>query len=61
MKPGWKTTEFALALGSNVAVFLNLVGAWDWAQNWHAGILATVANGVYAFSRGIAKHGQPPA
>ena len=59
VRPGYKTTEFWLAVGTQLAVFLNLVGAWDWASNWHSGILATVAGCVYAFSRGLAKLNAP--
>ena len=57
MKPGYKTTEFWLTAGTQVAAFLNLTGAWDWASNWHSGVLAVVATSVYAFARGLAKHG----
>ena len=48
MKPGWKTTEFWFAVGSQLAVFLNLVGAWDWAKNADAGLYGTVIAAAYA-------------
>ena len=57
MRKGIHTTEFWIAAAAQLAVFLNLVGAWDWASNWHGGILATISGAVYAISRGIAKHG----
>lgn len=59
MRPGYRTTEFWLTLGTQLAAFLNLVGAWDWATNWKSGLLATIATSAYAFARGIAKFGQP--
>jgi hypothetical protein len=58
IRPGYRTTEFWLTLGTQIAALLNLTGAWDWASNWHSGILATVATAVYAIARGLAKHGK---
>ena len=57
VKPGYKTTEFWGTVGVQLAAFLNLTGAWDWASNWHAGVLGAVATSAYAFARGLTKHG----
>lgn len=59
-KPGWKTTEFWATMGLNLGGILNITGAWDWASNWHGGLLMTVATAGYALSRGIAKANVKP-
>lgn len=56
MRPGYKTTEFWLAVGTQLAAFLNLTGAWDWASNAQSGLYATIATAAYALARGLAKN-----
>jgi hypothetical protein len=56
-KPGIYTTEFWVTILTAIVPFLNLVGIWNWASNWHAGILLTILGAVYTVARGVAKQG----
>lgn len=53
IKPGYKTTEFWLTMGSNVAAILTTL-AGVVPPKWSA-IFLIAANGLYALSRGLAK------
>lgn len=56
-KPGYLTTEFWTTILVLLGSFLNIVGAWNWASNWHGGIIAAIVVGAYNWSRGQAKQG----
>jgi hypothetical protein len=57
LKPGWKTTEFAVTVLTAVAAFVASVA--DYLPPRYAALTAAVIGGLYAVSRGLAK--QPPA
>lgn len=52
-KPGHKTTEFWLTLGTNVAALLATIS--DVLPPKYGMVLIALSNGLYAVSRGIAK------
>jgi hypothetical protein len=57
-KPGYKTTEFWVALLVIVGSFLStLAGS---LPDRYAALASSVAGGLYALSRGLAKIGTPP-
>lgn len=59
-KPGIQTTEFWIALFTNVAGFADLFGVVDAGVNNKYGIIAiAIVNGLYAVGRGRAKQGVP--
>jgi len=58
-KPAFYTTEFWVTLFGLALNFVNIAGIWDWASNWHSGILATVIMAFYTVARGQAKQGVP--
>lgn len=53
VKPGFKSTEFWLTMASNVAAILITVS--EAVEPKVGAVLAIVANGLYAISRGFAK------
>lgn len=59
-KPGYKTTEFWTMMGIQLLGLANLTGIWDWASNYHGGIIMSVVGAAYAVARGIAKQGVKP-
>lgn len=58
-KPGYLTTEFWLTIFTALFPVLNLLDVWNWASNWHAGILLTILGAAYSVARGQAKQGVP--
>lgn len=64
-KPAYLTTEFWATIFGLALNFVNVAGVWDWASNWHSGILATILIAAYSVARGHAKQGvaytPPPA
>jgi hypothetical protein len=53
MKPGYKTTEFWVAV---IVAFANFVAAWaDALPDRYAAIASSIVGGLYAISRGLAK------
>jgi hypothetical protein len=56
-KPFYLTSEFWAMLLGLVVNALNMLGAWNFASNWHSGILATILIAFYNISRGQAKSG----
>ena len=59
-KPGYMTTEFWTMVFTLIVNFVNVVGIWNWASNWHSGILMTIIGAAYAVARGIAKANVKP-
>jgi hypothetical protein len=53
MKPGYKTTEFYIAL--LVIVGSTIAGAAEWLPPRYAAWASTLSAGAYALSRGLAK------
>lgn len=60
-KPGLQTTEFWVALFTNIIGLVNLSGGWNYVPNRWSVILMAVVNAAYAVSRGQAKAGVTPA
>jgi small neutral amino acid transporter SnatA (MarC family) len=58
-KPGIRTSEFYVTALVSAPAILNLLGLWNWASNWHGGILLTGIGIAYVLSRGQAKKGVP--
>lgn len=58
-KPGYLTTEFWVTLFGLGLNFVNVADIWNWASNWHSGILATIIIAGYTVARGQAKQGVP--
>lgn len=56
-KPGYKTTEAWATAGVSLAALLNLLGFWNWASNWHSGLIMGAVTVGYQISRGLAKNG----
>jgi hypothetical protein len=55
IKPGYKTTEFWATMGVYLGGILNITGLWDWVSNYQSGLFVTIATGLYALGRGLAK------
>lgn len=53
LKPGWKTSEFWITIGGNVAALVATVS--EVLDPKIGGILMLLVNGFYTLSRGIAK------
>jgi len=58
-KPAYLTTEFWITIFGLLVNFVNVAGVWDWASNWHSGIIMTVLIAAYSVARGEAKKGVP--
>jgi len=58
-KPGIYTTEFWFTLITALGVLVNWAGLWDWASNWHGGIVGAIVLAAYNYARGQAKSGVP--
>jgi hypothetical protein len=58
-KPAIYTTEFWVTLFGLALNFVNVADIWNWASNWHSGILATILIAFYTVARGIAKSKSP--
>lgn len=58
-KPAIYTTEFWFSLLTALGVLVNWAGLWDWASNWHSGIVGAIVLAAYNFARGQAKQGVP--
>lgn len=61
-KPGITTTEFWLALFTNLIAMAQLTGVWQYApdgQNKWVLVGMAIVNAVYAVGRGKAKQGVP--
>lgn len=56
-RPAIYTTEFWVWILGTIAVVLNWADVWDWASNWHAGVIWAVLGAAYMISRGQAKQG----
>jgi hypothetical protein len=56
-KPVIYTTEFWTMVAGVVLNFVNVADIWNWASNWHSGILMTALIAVYNVARGQAKSG----
>ena len=56
-KPGYKTTEFYVALLVIVGAFVSTLAGN--LPNRYAALASSVAGGLYALSRGLAKIGSP--
>jgi len=57
LKPFYTTSEFWTMLFTVVINFLNIASVWDWASNWHSGILITIAVAAYNVARSQTKNG----
>lgn len=57
LKPFYKTSEFWMAFFGVGINFLNLADIWNWASNWHGGILATICIAAYNVARAHTKNG----
>lgn len=56
-KPGIYTTEFWTMVAGVALNFVNIADIWNWASNWHSGILLTAIIAFYNVARGQAKQG----
>jgi hypothetical protein len=59
MRPGYKTTEFWVALLVILGSFVSTLAGN--LPDRYAALASSVAGGLYALSRGLAKIGPPPS